>query len=106
MRVDWPAVARIEQGAFHHRHADAADHPAGALTQGQARIDDAADAIDADRAAHPDRARIGIDRDLAEDRAESMHGVAPLHLVIAPRRGRRLDRLARTRGDVAVGLAR
>jgi hypothetical protein len=73
MRVDWPAVARIEQGAFHQRRADATDHPARALTQGKARIDDAADATHADRAAHPDRAHIGIDRDLGEDGAESKH---------------------------------
>ena len=36
-------------GALHQRHADAADHAAGALARGQARIDDAARTVGADQ---------------------------------------------------------
>ena len=92
--VDWTAVARIEDGALHQRHSDAADHAAGALARGGARIDDAARPIGPERAAVPNGADVGIDCDLGKDSTEGVHRIAVRDLGIALRGGESLDRLA------------
>ena len=53
--IDRAAVTRVEDGPLHQRHADAADHAAGALAGRQARIDDAAGTISAECAPDPDQ---------------------------------------------------
>jgi hypothetical protein len=95
----------FEEGALHQRHSDAADHAAGALARGEARIDDAARPIGPERAADPNGADVGIDCDLGKDSTEGVHRMAASDLGIALHGGDSLDRLARARHDVAIGLA-
>jgi hypothetical protein len=106
VRIDRTAVARIEDGALHQRHADAADHPAGALARGEAGIDDATDAVGAKCAAHPYGADVWIDCKLSKDGAKRVHRIAARHLGIALRGAARLDWLASARRDVSIGLTR
>ena len=63
-------------------------------------------AIDPDRAAHPDRADIGIDGDLGEHGTEGVHRIAARHFGIGLRGRDSLDRLAGARHDVRIGLSR
>ena len=75
--------------------------------RGEPRVDDAARAVGADRAPHPDGAEIGIDRDLGEHRAEGVHREA-----LPPRRRRRWRLPPRSAAPspsatmLGVGLAR
>src|SRR5438067_10205938 len=58
---------------LHCRHAPAPDDAAHHLRLGCARIDDAAGAVAADRAAKSQQAQFGVDADFDEDSAEGAH---------------------------------
>ncbi|MNL44612.1 hypothetical protein D3C87_1671990 [compost metagenome] len=104
MRVDRAAVAPVEHGAFHDRHADAADHAADTLAGRQPRVHHLADAIGAHHAPDVDGRHIRVDRHLGEHGAKGMHRVAAGDFRIARSASLTDDGLpAGDSGDLLVG---
>ena len=102
--VHGPPGARIHDGLFVQREADAPDHPAVILARHQPRIDDAPGREGADEPRAADLPEVGVDLHLGEDRAVGMRRIG-----VAARAGRALAaardrRLPGAGEDLGVGF--
>src|SRR5260370_23247447 len=74
--VDSAAVGWVDEGLFVEGHADAPDDAADELVGSGLLIDEGADVVGADHAAHLHHVGVGVDGDFGEDGAPGVSGEA------------------------------